>query len=177
MAFLDRAIVLVGLMGSGKTRVGTELARLLDIGFVDADREIEESAGMTIPEIFERFGEPEFRKGERKVMLRLLAGPPQVIASGGGAFIQEEIRAAVKQKAVSVWLKAELATLVERVSRTDHRPLLRNTDPAVKLKELMDARYPVYAEADITVETGKQSAQAMAKRIKAEIEKRARSNA
>jgi shikimate kinase len=171
MPFSPRTIVLVGLMGSGKTRVGSDLARIMGLPFIDADREIEAAAGMTIPEIFERFGEPEFRAGERKVMRRLLDGPPQVIATGGGAFIQKDIRDAVKQKAVSVWLKAELSTLVERVSRTDNRPLLRNVDPAVKLKELMDARYPIYAEADITVMTEKQTPHAMAKKIKAEIEK------
>lgn len=170
MAFSPRTIVLVGLMGSGKSRVGSELARLMGLPFVDSDREIEESAGMPIPEIFERFGEPEFRSGERKVLLRLLNGPPQVIASGGGAFIQQEIRDAVKKKAVSVWLKADLATLTERVSRTDHRPLLRGVDPEAKLRELMEARYPLYAEADITVVTENQTPQDMAKKIRREIE-------
>lgn len=170
MASTDKIIVLVGLMGAGKSRVGVDLARLMKLPFVDADREIELAAGMSIPDIFERFGEKEFRAGERKVMDRLLSGPPRVIAAGGGAFIQDDVRAAVKKKAVSVWLKAELETLVERVARTGHRPLLQNTDPAAKLRELMDARYPVYAEADITVVTEKQTPAEMAKRIRKEIE-------
>jgi shikimate kinase len=156
-------------MGAGKTRVGGDLARLLDSPFIDSDREIEAAAGMSISEIFERFGEQEFRNGERKVMLRLLSDPPQVIAAGGGAFIQKEIREAVKEKAVSVWLKADLDTLVERVSRSDHRPLLRNVDPAQKLQEMMDARYPLYAEADITVLTDRQTPLEMAKMIKEEV--------
>lgn len=174
MAFSQQTIVLVGLMGSGKTRVGIELSRLLKLPFVDSDKEIERAAGLSIPEIFEKFGEKEFRNGEKKVMLRLLSEGGKVLASGGGAFIQEDIRKAVKDKAVSVWLKADLETLVERTSRTSHRPLLRGTDPAAKLKELMDARYPIYAEADITVHTDEQSPKDMAKRIKMELEKRMR---
>jgi len=167
-----KIIVLVGLMGSGKSRVGAELSRLLKLPFVDADKEIEKAAGMKIPEIFERLGEAEFRSGEKKVMLRLLAAGDKVLASGGGGFIQPEIRAAVKQHAISVWLKASLETLVERTSRTDHRPLLRGVDRAAKLQELMDKRYPVYAEADITLVTDHQSPKEMARRIMAEIDKR-----
>lgn len=167
-----RIIVLVGLMGAGKSRVGIELARLMKRPFVDADKEIERAAGMKIPEIFERLGEPEFRAGEKKVMLRLLGEGEKVLASGGGAFIQPDIRAAVKTYAVSVWLKASLETLVERTSRTDHRPLLRGVDRAAKLQELMDKRYPLYAEADITVITDNQSPKEMARRILKEIEQR-----
>lgn len=171
MDLSERSIVLVGLMGAGKTRVGLELSRTLGLPFLDADREIEQAAGMQIPEIFEKFGEDAFRAGERKVMQRLLAaGGGRVIATGGGAFIQPEIRAAVKEKAVSVWLKAELETLLARVSRTDHRPLLKGVDPAEKLRALMEARYPVYAEADITVITDQPPPQEMARRIRAEIE-------
>lgn len=171
MDFSERVIVLVGLMGAGKTRVGAELARTLGLPFTDADREIEQAAGMAIPEIFETFGEDAFRDGERKVMQRLLEGRGLVIATGGGAFIQPGIRAAIKEKAVSVWLRAELETLVARVSRTGHRPLLKGGNPAEKLRALMDTRYPVYAEADITVVTDQQTPQEMAQRIRAELER------
>ncbi len=152
-------------MGSGKSRVGIELARLLKLPFVDADKEIEKAAGLKIPEIFEKFGEANFRAGEKKVMLRLLAEGDKVLASGGGAFIQPDIRAMVKTHATSVWLKASLETLVERTSRTDNRPLLRGVDRSAKLQELMDLRYPLYAEADITVVTDAQTPKEMARRI------------
>lgn len=161
----SKIIVLVGLMGSGKSRVGIELARLLKLPFVDADKEIEKAAGLKIPEIFEKFGEANFRAGEKKVMLRLLAEGDKVLASGGGAFIQPDIRAMVKTHATSVWLKASLETLVERTSRTDNRPLLRGVDRSAKLQELMDLRYPLYAEADITVVTDAQTPKEMARRI------------
>lgn len=157
-------------MGSGKSRVGMELAKLLGLPFIDSDKEIERAAGMTIPDIFERFGEAGFRDGEKKVFLRLLAGGDKVLASGGGAYINPDIRADIKKKAVSVWLKAGLETLVERTSRTDHRPLLQGVDKAEKLKQLMDVRYPVYAEADITVLTDDQSPKQMARRIVEELE-------
>ena len=162
-------IVLVGLMGAGKSRVGRELARLMGLPFVDADHEIEKSAGMPIPDIFAEFGEAEFRKGELRVIERLLEGPPIVLASGGGAFIQPAVRAAIKKHGVSVWLKADLETLVARTRRTAHRPLLQGVDRAQKLRELMDVRYPVYAEADITLMTDKQSPQTMARRIRREL--------
>ncbi len=171
MEFSHEIIVLIGLMGSGKSRVGIELSRLLKMPFIDSDKEIEKAAGMSIPEIFERLGEPEFRVGEKKVMLRLLDSGPKVLASGGGAFIQPDIRGAVKDKAVSVWLKASLETLVERTSRTDNRPLLRGVDRKEKLSQLIDARYPVYAEADITVVTDEQSPRHMARIIIEQLEK------
>jgi shikimate kinase len=171
MEFSQEIIVLIGLMGSGKSRVGIELSRLLKMPFVDSDKEIEKAAGMAIPEIFERLGEPEFRKGEKKVMLRLLESGPKVLASGGGAFIQPDIRDAVKAKAISVWLNASLDTLVERTSRTDNRPLLRGVDRAAKLSQLIAARYPVYAEADITVVTDDQSPRHMARIIIEQLEK------
>lgn len=171
MEFSQEIIVLIGLMGSGKSRVGIELSRLLKMPFIDADKEIEKAAGMSIPEIFERLGEPEFRVGEKKVMLRLLDSGPKVLASGGGAFIQPDIRSAVKAKAVSVWLNASLETLVERTSRTDNRPLLRGVDRAQKLSQLIEARYPVYAEADITVVTDEQSPRHMARIIIEQLEK------
>ena len=161
-------------MGAGKSRVGIELAKLLKRPFVDSDKEIERAAGMKIPEIFATLGEAEFRAGEKKVMLRLLAEGDKVLASGGGSFMQDEIRASVKSSATSVWLKANLETLVERTSRTDNRPLLRGVDRAAKLQELMDKRYPVYAEADITVVTDNQSPKEMARRILKELEKRDR---
>lgn len=158
-------------MGAGKSRIGAELAKLLHLPFVDADREIEKAANCTIAEIFKTYGEKEFRKGEQQVMERLLSSGAKVLASGGGSFIQPEIRSAIKDKAISVWLKANLETLVQRVSRNTHRPLLLDVDPAEKLQELMDARYPIYAEADITVVTDRQTPQDMALRIKAELEK------
>jgi shikimate kinase len=169
MASGGKSIVLVGLMGAGKSRVGLELSRLMKLPFLDVDREIERSAGMKIPEIFERLGEAEFRKGEKKVMMRLLEEDRRVLAAGGGAFIQPEIRAAVKERAISVWLKANLETLVERTGRNNNRPLLRGTDRTEKLRELMEVRYPVYAEANITVVTDDQSPAEMAKRIMQEL--------
>jgi shikimate kinase len=169
MAINMPIIVLVGLMGAGKSRVGAELAKLLDMPFVDADREIEKAAGMPIPEIFATYGEQEFRKGEKRVMTRLLSGKPIVLASGGGAFVQPDIRAAVKEKSISVWLKADLETLVSRTKRTQHRPLLQGVDREAKLKALMDVRYPIYAEADIVLVTDKQTPQTMARRIRKEL--------
>lgn len=171
MPFSKKNIVLVGLMGSGKSRIGIELGKILGIPFVDADREIEAAASRTITEIFEQFGEKEFRKGEKKVMLRLLSGDSRIVlASGGGAFIQPEVRDLVKEKAISVWLKADIDTLVQRTSRTNHRPLLQGGDARARLQKLMDERYPVYAEADITVVTDQQTPQNMAQTIKMEIE-------
>jgi shikimate kinase len=165
MVFSKKNIVLVGLMGAGKSRVGLELARLIGHPFLDVDREIEKAAGMKIPDIFEQLGEKAFRQGEKKVMLRLLSEGGRVLASGGGAFIQPDIRAAIREKAISVWLKASLETLVARTARTSVRPLLRGVDRREKLRELMELRYPVYAEADITVTTDEQTPQEMARRI------------
>jgi shikimate kinase len=170
MLTAGRIIVLVGLMGSGKSRIGSELAKILKLPFVDADREIEQAAGYTIAEIFEKYGEKEFRRGEKNVMMRLLSGGPKVLASGGGAFIQPEIKSLIKEKAISVWLNADLRTLVERTSRTHHRPLLQNTDPVARLRKLMEERYPIYAEADITIVTDHQTPQNTARRIQDEIE-------
>lgn len=158
-------------MGSGKSRVGAELAKLMELPFIDSDREIEQAANCTIAEIFEKYGEQEFRKGERQVMQRLLLGEAKILASGGGAFIQPEIRKTVKEKALSVWLKADLQTLVERVSRTSHRPLLREVDPAQRLQQLMDERYPVYAEADITVPIEQRTPRETALQVKAAIDR------
>src|SRR5262245_8573728 len=149
----DRAIVMVGLMGCGKSAVGRPLAAKLALPFVDADEEIEKAAGMTIEDIFAEHGEPYFRDGERKVLGRLLRSGSQVLATGGGAFMNAETRAAIKEAGISVWLKADLALLVRRVGKRNNRPLLKNGDPETVMQNLMELRYPVYAEADITVES------------------------
>ena len=142
MRKLDKTLVLVGMMGAGKTSVGRRLASGLGVPFKDADAEIELAAGCTINEIFERFGEPAFRDGERKVIARLLTEPPHVLATGGGAFIDPETRERVKQDAVSIWLRARLDLLMERVLRKDNRPLLRNTDSRATLERLLKEREP-----------------------------------
>jgi shikimate kinase len=149
----DRSIVMVGLMGCGKSSVGRRLAAELGLPFVDADGEIERAAGQTIPEIFAEHGEAYFRDGERRVIARLLGGGPQVLATGGGAFINAETRARIKEQAISVWLRAGLPVLMRRVARRSNRPLLQAADPEAVMRQLMEARYPVYAEADITVES------------------------
>ncbi len=146
-------IVLVGLMGAGKTSIGRRLADRLDLPFVDADVEIEKAAGKSIPDIFAEHGEAHFRDGERRVIARLLENGKQVLATGGGAFMNAETRAAIKGHSVSVWLKADLDVLLKRVAKRGGRPLLENKDPAVVLQNLIDLRYPVYAQADITVES------------------------
>ncbi|MHA1517986.1 MAG: shikimate kinase [Alphaproteobacteria bacterium] len=148
-----RSIVLIGQMGAGKTAVGRRLASWLDLPFVDADSEIEEAAGQSIREIFAEHGEPYFRDGERKVIARLLEGGPQVLATGGGAYMNPETRAAVKGNGLSVWLKADLRILLKRVGRRDSRPLLAVGDAETVMKKLMAERDPIYAEADITVES------------------------
>jgi shikimate kinase len=150
---IDKPIVLVGLMGAGKTTVGRRLAKALKLDFVDSDLEIEEAACMSIAEIFEAFGEDDFRSGERRVIARLMTGEPRVIATGGGAFVNTETRALVLEEAISVWLDAEIDTLVERTSRRDTRPLLRNGDPQVILTELAERRAPFYSQADIKIPT------------------------
>ncbi len=151
---LDKTIVLVGLMGAGKSCIGKRLAAALGLPFVDADREIEAAAGgCSISDIFALHGEKVFRDGERRVIQRLLGNPIHVLATGGGAFMDPSTRALVKEKALSVWLKAELEQLLKRVGRRNDRPLLRDVDPRQKLTELMETRYPVYAEADLTVES------------------------
>jgi shikimate kinase len=149
----ERSIVLVGLMGAGKSTVGRRLAGVLNLPFFDADAEIERAAGCTIPEIFDRLGEPAFRDGERRVIARLLDGPRMVLATGGGAFMDPRTRAAIKAAGLSVWLKAGLDLLMTRVLRKSNRPLLQTADPRGRMQALMEARYPVYAEADLTVES------------------------
>lgn len=150
---ITRTIVFVGLMGVGKTCIGRRLAQRLALPFVDADKAIEEAAGCSIAEIFERHGEQYFREGERRVILRLLDDPAHVLSTGGGAFMDPLTRARIRESAVSIWLRADLDLMLKRVSRRNDRPLLRVADPRAKLQELMAARYPVYAEADITVDS------------------------
>jgi shikimate kinase len=146
-----RSIVLVGMMGAGKSSIGRRLASELSLPFVDADGEIEAAAGMTISEIFETHGEPYFRSGEARVIARLLEGGPQVLASGGGAFINPQTRALIGARGVSVWLKADLDVLMRRIRRRSDRPLLKTDDPEQTLQRLIEERYPIYAEADVTV--------------------------
>ena len=150
-ALAGRHVVLVGLMGAGKTSVGRRLAQKLGLPFIDSDHAIEESARMTIPEIFAQLGESEFRAGEKKVIARLLGEPQQVIATGGGAYMDPETRARIRDKAMSVWLRADLPVLMRRVQKRQNRPLLQTAAPVATMQALIDKRYPVYAEADICV--------------------------
>lgn len=146
-----RPIVLIGMMGAGKTTVGRRLAAKLGRRFVDSDEEVEKAAGMTIEEIFAAHGEADFRAGEVKVIARLLKDESIVLGTGGGAFINAETRALVKATALSVWIKADFDLLFQRVSRRSNRPLLKTANPRETLQKLIEARYPIYAEADITV--------------------------
>lgn len=150
---LSRPVVLVGLMGAGKSCVGRRLATRLDIPFLDADAEFEAAAGSTISDFFAKYGEAAFREGERKVIARLMETGPCVLATGGGAFCDPETRARIKAGSISVWIRADLDLLVKRTAGRDHRPLLKQGDPREILARLMDARYPLYAEADLTVDT------------------------
>ncbi|MBC7951520.1 MAG: shikimate kinase [Rhodospirillaceae bacterium] len=150
---LPRPIVLVGLMGAGKSCVGRRLATRLGLPFLDSDVEFETAAGCTIAEFFAQYGEPAFREGERKVIARLMEGPLCVLATGGGAFCDPETRTRIQDEAISVWIRADLDLLVKRTSGRDHRPLLKQGDPRDILSRLMDTRYPLYAQAHITVDT------------------------
>lgn len=149
----DRTVVFVGLMGAGKTAIGRKVAQVLDLPFADSDHEIETVSQMTVPELFERYGEPEFRALEQRVIERLLKDGPRVLSTGGGAFMNMHTRATIAERGVSVWLKADLDLLMERVSKRQNRPLLKNPDPRAVMSGLMDERYPVYAQAHLTVET------------------------
>lgn len=167
---LPKPLVLIGLMGAGKSAVGRKVAAKLQIPFIDADSEIEAAAGCSIEEIFERHGEPAFRDGERRVVARLVQTEPvHVLATGGGAFLDPETRALIKEKAISVWLRAELDVLFERVSRRSHRPLLKTTDPKGTMAELIELRYPIYAEADIIVDSGDGPISVMVDRVIAAV--------
>ncbi|MBM3646740.1 MAG: shikimate kinase [Alphaproteobacteria bacterium] len=155
---LPRTVALVGLMGAGKSAIGKRLAARLGLPFVDADDEIERAARCSIAEIFETYGEAYFRAGERRVISRLLDKPPHVLSTGGGAYVDPETRALMRDKAVTVWLRAELDVLFDRVRKRSHRPLLRQGDPKEILAGLMARRYPIYAEADIIVDSTAQPA-------------------
>jgi shikimate kinase len=148
---LDKPIVLVGLMGVGKSTVGRRLAKRLNMDFVDSDEEIERAADHSISEIFDRFGEVNFRDGERRVIARLIEGRPKVIATGGGAFVNPATRQLILERCLAIWLDADIGTLAERVSRRDHRPLLRDRDPGSILRELAEVRNPLYALAHLHV--------------------------
>lgn len=163
---LDRTIALVGMMGVGKSTVGRKLAESLSAPFVDSDEEIEKAAGLTVEEIFARHGEPEFRRGERRVIERLVNGPPIVLATGGGAYMDAETRALLKAKAVTVWLRADLELIWKRVNRRDTRPLLKRENPKQVLADLHAVRSPVYAEADVVVDSGEGPASEAAKAIR-----------
>jgi shikimate kinase len=153
MTKLRRTVALVGMMGAGKSSVGRRLAARLGVPFRDADSEIELAAGCTISTIFERYGEQAFRDGERKVIARLLSEPPHVLATGGGAFIDPQTRAWVKENAFTVWIKAPIDVLMSRVQRRDSRPLLKTADPRGTLENLLRERAPHYAQADVTIES------------------------
>ena len=148
-----RSVVLVGMMGAGKSSIGRRVALRMGVPFVDADAEIEKAAQMSIPELFARRGEAEFRAGEARVILRLLESGPQVLATGGGAFMNADTRAAIGAKGISIWLKAELDVLMKRIRRRHDRPLLKTDDPGATLRQLIDQRYPIYALADLTVQS------------------------
>ncbi|MFJ6024580.1 shikimate kinase [Brevundimonas sp. NPDC092305] len=166
-----RTIALVGLMGVGKSTVGRRLANRLGLKFADGDAEIETAAGMSVSDIFTSLGEAEFRAGEARVMKRLLEGPRIVLATGGGAILNADTRAALKARAVTVWMRADLETVAQRVQRRDTRPLLRGHDPLERLKALAEARYPLYAQSDLTVDVGggahAQAVEAILKALKA----------
>lgn len=148
-----RSIVFVGLMGAGKTAIGRKLAQALGLNFVDSDHEIETVSRMTIPELFERYGEPEFRALEERVVGRLVKDGPQVVSTGGGAFMNAHTRDAIAHDGISIWLKADLDTLMSRVAKKPNRPLLKAPDPRAVMERLMAERYPVYGLADIVVTT------------------------
>jgi len=161
----DRTIVLVGMMGAGKTAVGRQLARALGWRFADADHEIERAAGTTIANIFAEIGEAAFRRSERQVIARLLEGDEQVLALGGGAFMDPDTRALVKERAISIWLRADLDVLDRRTARRDDRPLLAGGDRRARLAALLEERAPVYAEADLVVDSGGGSVKRVVDRI------------
>ena len=164
-ALRGRTIALVGLMGAGKSSIGRRLALALDLPFKDADEEVERAAARSIPEIFEYLGEAAFRDGERRVIARLLDDPPHVLATGGGAFMNAETRALIRQKAISIWLKADLEVLLRRVARRTDRPLLKDGDPRAVLEALSRERDPIYGLADIRVESVETAHQATVQAI------------
>lgn len=158
---LKQPLLLIGMMGAGKTRMGLQLANALDLAFTDSDDEIEKAACMTIPEIFDKFGEAYFRDGERRVIARLLEQGPSVIATGGGAVMTPETAEAVWQKTLSIWVRADMDVMVERTARRDNRPLLKDGDPREILTALAEKRYPVYEKADIVIDSHNGPAEAI----------------
>ncbi len=177
VARLDRSIVLVGLMGAGKSAVGRRLAARLGLKFIDADAEIEKAAGCSIADIFEIHGEAAFREGERRVMARLLKEPPHVLATGGGAFMEEETRERVRERGISVWLRADIELLLSRVSRRDDRPLLKSGNKREILNQLIEQRHPIYAKADIVVDSEDLPHDRMVDKILAALNSHLRSHA
>jgi shikimate kinase len=168
----SRSLVLVGLMGAGKSCIGRKLAARLGLPFVDADQEIEKAAGLTIEEIFASYGETAFRAGERRVLQRLLEGPVQVLATGGGAYIDPLTRRRIAEKGIAIWLKADIELLVRRTGRKGNRPLLKRGEPREILARLMEQRYPIYAEADLTVDSSDAPPDTLVDRILAELDRR-----
>jgi len=169
----DRFVVLVGLMGAGKTSVGRAVAERMGLPFIDADDEIEKAAGCTIQEIFQLYGEPAFRAGERRVIARIFEGAPAVLATGGGAFMAEETRALIARHGLSIWLRADIDVLYRRTRRRSVRPLLKNDDPRGTLERLARERYPIYALADITIDTAGEKLSETVDRVIARIETQA----
>lgn len=160
-----RSLVLVGLMGAGKTTIGRRMADWLEMDFFDADEEIEKAARLSIAEIFEAFGEVEFRAGERRVIQRLLEGPPIVLATGGGAFMNDDTRALIQGRGISIWLRVDVEVLASRTSRRETRPLLQGRDHGEALAELLDARAPIYAQADLAVDGAEEAVDTMTHRV------------
>lgn len=169
---LKKTVALVGMMGAGKTSLGRKLAARLEVEFRDADHEIEAAAGLSVSEIFQKFGEPYFRDGERRVIARLLGEPPHVLATGGGAFMDDATRAAMKDQALTVWLKAPIHVLLARVKKKDTRPLLKGKDAKETIEKLLVVREPFYAMADLTLECPDESHQSALERILAELRER-----
>ena len=167
-----RSLVLVGLMGAGKSCVGRKLAQRLALPFVDADSEIEKAAGLSIEEIFATHGETAFRAGERRVIQRLLDGPLQVLATGGGAYMDATTRQRIAERGIAIWRKADLELLVRRTGRKGNRPLLKRGEPREILARLMEQRYPIYAEADLTVDSSDAPPDTLVDRILVELERR-----
>lgn len=165
-----RPIVFVGLMGAGKTAIGRRVATVLGLPFADSDHEIEAASRMTVPDLFEKYGEEEFRALEQRVISRLIGEGLQVLATGGGAYMNADTRAAIRAYAVSVWLKADLDTLMGRVMKKQNRPLLKSDDPRAVMERLMAARYPIYAEADITVGTRDERRETIADEVIAAVD-------
>lgn len=167
---IPRTLVLVGLMGAGKTCIGRELANRLGLPFVDADTEIETAAGCSIEDIFNMYGEVEFRAGERRVIARLMNDPVHILATGGGAFLDTKTRELVREKGISIWLRASLDLLVNRVSRRTNRPLLKDGNQREILERLMEERYPTYEQADIVVDSGREPPEITADRVVGELQ-------